>query len=112
MWRDEVTDCCFQNTLVRFQSDREIVLPEFALAALLHYYSTGVLSRISSKTSNVAHLGAGRFSKLHLYAPDLGLQKVFASRVSDIQAMTAQQDRMAAASERLVQSLMAEVFDG
>ena len=32
------------------------------------------------------------------------------SRVSDIQAMIAQQDRMAAASERLVQSLMAEVF--
>ncbi len=34
----------------------------------------------------------------------------FASRVSDIQAMITQQERMAAASERLVQSLMGEVF--
>ncbi len=36
----------------------------------------------------------------------------FASRVSDIQAMIAQQDRMVTASERLVRSLMAEVFGG
>ena len=42
--------------------------------------------------------------------PPLHLQQSFASRVSDIQAMIAQQDRMAAASERLVNSLMAEVF--
>ena len=34
----------------------------------------------------------------------------FASRVSDIQAMIDQQDRMSSASERLVQSLMGEVF--
>ena len=34
----------------------------------------------------------------------------FASRVSDIQAMIAQQERMAAASEQLVQSLMGAEF--
>ncbi len=45
--------------------------------------------------------------------PPLDLQQSFASRVSDIQeAMIAQQNRMAAASERLVQSLMAKVFEG
>ncbi len=49
---------------------------------------------------------------LHVSVPPLGLQHTFTSRVSDIQAMIAQQDRMAAASERLVQSLMAEVFGG
>ncbi len=48
---------------------------------------------------------------LHVSVPPLGLQHTFASpRVSDIQAMIAQQERMAAASERLVQSLMGKVF--
>ena len=50
-------------------------------------------------------------TNLHGIVPPLGLQQAFASRVSDIrQAMIAQQDRMAAASERLVQSLMGEMF--
>ncbi len=49
---------------------------------------------------------------LRVSVPPLGLQNTLApSRVSDIrQAMIAQQERMAAASERLVQSLMGEVF--
>lgn len=38
MWRNEVPDCCFQNTLVRFQADKERVLPAFALAVFLAYY--------------------------------------------------------------------------
>ena len=51
-----------------------------------------------------------RLKSLQLPVPPLDLQHTFASRVSDIQAMIAQQERMAAASERLRQSLMAEVF--
>ena len=42
--------------------------------------------------------------------PPSDLLKRFEQQVSDIQAMIAQQDRMAAARERLVQSLMGEVF--
>ena len=34
------------------------------------------------------------------------------TRVSDIQAMIAQQERMANASENLMASLMAQAFDG
>ncbi len=44
--------------------------------------------------------------------PPLSLQHTFASHVSDIQAMIAQQDRMAEASEDLTASLMAQAFDG
>ncbi len=47
---------------------------------------------------------------LHVGGPLLNLQHSFASRVSDIQAMIDQQDRTAAASERLVNSLMGEMF--
>ena len=47
---------------------------------------------------------------LYVSVPPLGLQHTFAVRVSDLQAIIVQQDSMTAASERLEQSLMAEVF--
>ena len=58
------------------------------------------------------NISQAKLKTLVMPLPPSDLQRAFASRVSDIQAMIAQQDRMAAASERLVQSLMAEVFGG
>lgn len=79
MWRDEIADCCFQNTLVRFQPDRSVVTPEFALGVFLRYYATGQFARISSKTSNVAHLGAGRLARMPFPVPPLALQMQYAA---------------------------------
>ena len=59
MWRNEVPDCCFQNTLVRFQSEQTKVLPDYALALFLMYFRSGEFAKVSSKTSNVAHLERG-----------------------------------------------------
>lgn len=87
MWRNEVTDCCFQNTLVRFQANRERVLPEFALALFLSYFRTGEFAKISSKTSNVAHLGAGRFAHMQFMLPQISLQRNFADRVTEIRTL-------------------------
>ena len=39
-------------------------------------------------------------------------QQSFATRVTDIQAMIDQQDRMATTSDQLMNSLMSEVFGG
>jgi type I restriction enzyme S subunit len=50
MWRSELANCCFQNTLIRFQPERRRVIPEFALAVFLHYFRTGEFARISSST--------------------------------------------------------------
>ncbi len=69
-----------------------------------------LLSQVSTAAHGTKKIDMDRLKGLRLPVPPLDLQKAFASRVSDIQAMIAQQDRMAAASERLVQSLMAEVF--
>ena len=40
------------------------------------------------------------------------LQHAFAKRIADIQAMIAQQDRMAKAADDLMALLMARAFDG
>lgn len=110
MWRGEIEDCCFQNTLVRFQPTRERMTSEFALAALLHYYHASVLSKISSKTSNIAHLGAGRFAKLELYCPPLDMQRTFSKLFDEAWSVQNQQTMSADQAEASFQSLLHQAF--
>lgn len=110
MWRDEIHDCCFQNTLVRFQPNRTQMIPEFALTALLHYYRSGVLSQISSKTSNVAHLGAARFANLPLYYPPFDLQSEFAYHFEQIRSIQSQQAAATLKAEATFDALLAKTF--
>ncbi|MCX5721849.1 MAG: restriction endonuclease subunit S [Nitrospirae bacterium] len=112
MWRNEIADCCFQNTLVRFQPDRKRVLPDFALAVFLAYFRGGNFANISSKTSNVAHLGAARFAKMPFPLPPLPQQKEFASRVSEIRTVQAEQATSRRRLDDLFQSMLHRAFRG
>jgi len=112
MWRDEKEGCCFQNTLVRFRGIPDKAIPEFALAVFLTYYRSGDFSKISSKTSNVAHLGAGRFSRMPFPLPPLSLQRNFAARVAGIRAMEANQAASRCRLDDLFQSLLQRAFRG
>lgn len=87
MWRDEITDCCFQNTLVRFRANRNVVEPGFALGLFLSWFRSGHFARISAKTSSVAHLGAGRFANLSFPCPPLSLQLRYSSHLVHTQAV-------------------------
>ena len=110
MWRNEIVDCCFQNTLVRFQPDRKRVLPDFALAVFLAYFRGGNFANISSKTSNVAHLGAARFAKMSFPLPPLPQQKEFAACVSEIRALQAEQAVSRRRLDDLFQSMLHRAF--
>lgn len=110
MWRDEVEDCCFQNTLVRFRCDPAKIVPDFALAAFLRMYRDGHLSKIASKTSNVAHLGAGRFGKLPIVLPPIRLQTAFAEQAQRVDSLARHLDAAAAKAEAMAVGLSAEVI--
>ena len=110
MWRNEVEDCCFQNTLVRFQPNKEMLLPEFALAAMLNYYRSGALSKISSKTSNVAHLGASRFANMTLFIPPIALQRQFAAKAGAVRGIAAQQTAALATAQATFDALLHQSF--
>jgi type I restriction enzyme S subunit len=112
MWRNEIPDCCFQNTLIRFQPNRETTLPEFALALFLHYYRTGEFAKISSKTSNVAHLGAGRFAAMPFPLPPIPLQREFARRVTAVEALKTAQRASLAELDALFATLQHRAFRG
>lgn len=112
MWRSEIEDCCFQNTLVRFQADRKRVLPEFALGLFLQYFRSGEFAKISSKTSSVAHLGASRFGRMPFPLPPLDLQRKFAQRVAIADVVGQQSHTGAIELDSLFASLQQRAFLG
>ncbi len=112
MWREEVADCCFQNTLVRFKANSGLVEPVFALSVFLDYFRRGEFARISSKTSNVAHLGAGRFANMPFPLPPIELQREFAARVEEVRSMQEQQSASRKKLGALFESLLHRAFAG
>lgn len=112
MWRNEIEDCCFQNTLVRFQSDRTTTVPEYALALFLHYFQTGEFAKISSKTSSVAHLGSSRFSAMPFPLPPLDLQREFARQVAAVEKLKTAHRASLAELDALFAALQHRAFRG
>ena len=112
MWMNEIPNCCFQNTLVRFQANPEMTLPEFALAVFLRYLRSGEFAKVSSKTSNVAHLGAGRFAAMPFPLPPLQLQREFEKRMTLIRKLKASQEASLKEMDALFASLQHRAFRG
>lgn len=112
MWRDELPECCFQNTLIRFRACRRKAEPEFALEVFLYYLHTGQFARISSKTSNVAHLGAGRFTEMAFPLPPLDLQQRYSEKRRQVYALLAKRRTQADEARHLFNSLGQWTFRG
>ncbi len=110
MWRNEIEDCCFQNTLIRFQPNSRLLLNEFALAVLLHYFRTGEFAKISSKTSSVAHLGASRFARIPIPVPPLEVQQRLVAKLDQIRAAREHALTHLTSLASLAQSLQFEAF--
>jgi type I restriction enzyme S subunit len=112
MWQDELPDCCFQNTLIRFRADPNVTNPEFALAVFREYLHRGAFARISSKTSNVAHLGASRFAAMSFPLPPRDAQEKFAAARRKLRCAASTAHRACEESEDLFASLVDRAFRG
>ncbi|MGC4032204.1 MAG: restriction endonuclease subunit S [Tepidisphaeraceae bacterium] len=112
MWNGEIPDCCFQNTLVRFRADRTKVTPAFALEVFLYYLRFGEFAKVSTKTSNVAHLGAARFARMPLPVPPIELQMTFSRSVNALKAQQARMRAHLAELDLLFASLQSRAFRG
>lgn len=110
LWRGEISSCCFQNTLVRFQADRSKLIPEFALAVFRYYFHTGQFSQISSKTSNVAHLGSARFAAMPFPLPPLPEQRRIADILDRVEALRTKRRASLAQLDELKLSIFLESF--
>ena len=105
IWRGEIPDCCFQNTVVRVRP--HAVVAEFALLIFRHMAESGAFAQVA-RGVGIQHLGAGRFADMHFPLPPLAEQQRIVTeaerRLGEIQAAqralesllekTAEQDRL------------------
>ncbi len=112
IWRNELPDCCFQNTLVRFRVYPEKTEPEYALCVFLRYLHSSKFAGVSSKTSSVAHLGAARFARMPFPLPPLKLQTEFTKRRVVQRRLTEKLEKRAIEAVQLFNSLVQRAFKG
>ncbi len=115
MIRTEMSDVCFTNTLVRFRPTEDL-LGEFALIVFRHWMKDKTFQKIAKITTNIAHLGAGRFADLMMPIPPLNEQ---AEIVSTFQEASPALEELNVALEggkreanRLRQSVLSAAFSG
>ncbi|WP_082818814.1 restriction endonuclease subunit S [Cupriavidus nantongensis] len=102
IYRNELPRACFTNTLIRFRTEASVI-PDFALILFRHYMHSGRFRRIAKITTNIAHLGAGRFAELEFPLPSNVEQAEIVRRLSDQFAQIAEQE--AAIERGLMQSI-------
>lgn len=80
LWRGELAECCYQNTIIRFRP--HAVTPEYALTVFRHYVASGAFARLA-RGVGIQHLGASRFAGLAFPLPPLKEQGRIAKAVED-----------------------------
>lgn len=99
LWRGEIDDCCYQNTIIRFRPKR--VLPEYALVVFRHYAASGIFAR-AARGVGIQHLGASRFAELPFPIPPLEEQhRIAAETQRRLAVVAAQTDAVEASINRL-----------
>ena len=115
MFRGEVADCCFQNTLVRFVP-ASVLDGRFALKLFQHYMRNGRFQKIARWTTNIAHLGASRFAELEIPLPPLAEQKRIVAKIEELfSELEAGEESLRVARRQLGvyrQSLLKQAFEG
>ncbi|WP_161797721.1 restriction endonuclease subunit S [Sphingomonas paucimobilis] len=96
LWRGEIDDCCYQNTVIRFRP--HLALPEYALMVFRHYAASGIFAR-AARGVGIQHLGASRFAALHFPLPPQDEQR----RITDVADRRLQEIREA---EELLRSAL------
>lgn len=65
-WDEQIPDCCYQNTVIRFRPHAAI--SDYALLVFRHYAESGVFAALA-RGVGIQHLGATRFAELKFPLP-------------------------------------------
>jgi type I restriction enzyme S subunit len=115
MYRGEVPGSCFQNTLIRFRA-AEGVLPAYALIVFRHYMHSKRFQAIARWSTNIAHLGFGRFIELEFPLPPTAEQVRIVAEFERLSSMSAKQvdsvESLVGRCATLRLSIMHQAFSG
>jgi type I restriction enzyme S subunit len=113
IWKDEVENCCFQNTVIRLRATG--FDNEFLLIVLKHFHRNKVFANIAGGVG-INHLSAAKFSKMSTAVPPLAEQHQIVAeveaRTTAIAHLEAELDRQITRSNRLRQSTLKSAFNG
>lgn len=113
VWNDEIENCCFQNTVIRFRPHR--LTSSFVLVVLRDYYFNKSFAKIVAGVG-INHLSAAKFSVIPFPLAPITEQQEIASeverRLSIIAAAQTQVDTNLKRAARLRQSILKLAFEG
>lgn len=78
VWNDEISNCCFQNTVIRLRLSGN--LPEYVFWYLKFLYMSGAIAAIVGGVG-INHLGANKFSNIEIPVPTLKEQAAIVSTI-------------------------------
>jgi type I restriction enzyme S subunit len=110
MYNGEISECCFQNSLIRFRAAPTAHQP-FFYQLFRWLYISGILASIASRTTSIAHLGVSRFAGLTICVPPLVEQRRIAEILSTWDAAIGQTEKLVAAKERMKRGLLDRLFE-
>ena len=111
IYRDEISDCCFQKTLLRFRPT-PAVTPEFALVVFRRYMHGKRFLRESRITTNIGHLTQVRFLPIEFPLPPILEQRAIAEHVREAEDAWEEVTLKAGIAVSLRQSILAAAFRG
>lgn len=80
MFRGEIPDVCFQNTLIRVRVHAGVD-PGYVLVVFRHYLHSGEFQKVAQRSTNIAHLGLQRLAAMPIPVPPLREQLLIAAEV-------------------------------
>lgn len=115
IWRDEIQNCCFQNTVIRHRIDKEKAIPEFIYWQYKYLYEIGYFAQHVGGVG-INHLGAKNFSGLEINLAPLDVQKSIVSelegRISACNSIEVTVGKTLAQAKSLRQSILKKAFEG
>ena len=83
IFRGDVTNACFQNTLVRFRPG-PLILSSYAHRYFQYCMYSGTFAAVAKQTTSIAHLGAQSLADLPIPLPSTNRQAELSGRLSAI----------------------------
>jgi type I restriction enzyme S subunit len=111
LWTGLIDPCLHQNHIFRVRCDRTKVEPEFLRAQIGSNYGKRFFLRNAKQTTGIASINKTQLGNFPTKVPPLDRQRKFTIYITDMYSVITQQERMAAAADQLVASLMARFFD-
>jgi type I restriction enzyme S subunit len=108
IWRGEIEDCAFQNTLLRVRP-KPIVDPRYLLQFFQHEAATGAFAR-GARGVGIHHLGRDALAKWPVPLPPLNEQRRIAAILDQADDLRARRRQLLECAEELPRSIFVELF--